>query len=520
MAGGLATGLLGLLVLALAAPRAARTPPDTLVVGLHGEPRSLDPHVTTASSDFRVLVNLYEGLVRFGEGTLQVAPGLAESWDVLDGGRTYVFHLRSGVRFHDGSPCDAAAVKFNFDRMLRKDHPYHHTGPFPLADVFFGVVREVVAGGPFTVRFVLDEPFAPLLANLAYPTGLIVSPAAVRRHGRAYGRHPSGTGPFRFVSWDFGRRIVLERSPERRDPSAGVERIIYRPIGAAMTRVAELRAGGVDLVPEVGADNLSWFRAHPAFRVHEKAGPHLWFVILDTSRRPFDDVRVRRAVNLAVDKRSLARHVLQDTAAPAAGPVPAAFSWARNPQVRPYPFDPARARRLLEESGYGTGISVTMLVPQGGSGMLQPVAMAAAIQADLARVGVRVNIETYEWNTYLDKVNGGLRGRARMAAMAWMTNDPDTLPYLALRTKAHPPQGFNSGYYSDERVDRLVERARRTTDRQERARLYRRLQRIVHEEAPWLFIASWKQNAVTGRGVQGFRLQPSFLLHLDRVRKR
>ena len=500
------------------APDAARPPDDTLAVGLNAEPRSLDPHVTTALNDFRILVNVYEGLVRYAPGTLEPAPALATGWSVSDDGLEYRFRLREGVRFHDGTPFDAQAVKFNFERMLREDHPYHDTGPFPLA-FFFERVREVLVPGTHEVVLRLDAPFAPLLSNLAYPTGLMLSPAAVRRHGKDVGRHPSGTGPFAFEAWEGGRRVMLTRNDRYWGEHARSRRLVFRPLIDPMTRVAELRSGGLDIVPEVSADHVGWFRRATGFRVHEQAGPHLWFVILNVREPPFDDVRMRRAANLAVDKRALVERVLQGTATVAAGPVPAAFRWALDGRVSPYPHDPARARALVEAAGHGDGVDVVLLAPQGGSGMLAPVQMATAIQADLAAVGIRVRIETYEWNTFLDKVNAGLDRGVHMAEMAWMTNDPDTLPFLALRSAAHPPQGFNSGWYDNPEVDRLVERARRATDRSGRARLYSRVQRLVHGDAPWLFVASWKQNAVARVRVRGLTLEPSFFLHLAGVHK-
>jgi peptide/nickel transport system substrate-binding protein len=152
--------------------------------------------------------------------------------------------------------------------------------------------------------------------------------------------------------------------------------------------------------------------------------------------------------------------------------------------------------------------------------MLDPIAMGTAIQADLAEVGLNVSIETYEWNTFLGEVNPGLEGKADMAEMAWMTNDPDTLPYLALRTEAWPESGgFNSGYYSNPEVDEILEKARTSTDQAERAELYKQMQEIVYEDAPWAFIANWKQNAVSTAAVENFKLQPSFLLILKDVTK-
>ena len=497
----------------------AQVPPDVLVVGQIAEPKSMDPHVATATNDFRILVNVYDGLLRYKDGTLEVEPALAQSWDVSEDGRTYTFRLREGVSFHDGSPFDAEAVKFNFERMLKEDHPHHDTGPFPLA-FFFSSVETVEAPDPRTVRFQLSEPYAPFLSNLAYPTGLIVSPAAVEEHGADYGRHPSGTGPFQFALWESNRQVALERNEGYWDGAPALRGVVFRPITDANARLSEMLAGGMDLMVEVPPDNLKLFREDQQFVIHEQAGPHLWFLILNTREPPFDDVRMRQAVNYAIDKESLVEDVLQGTATVAAGPIPEAFTWAYNEEVEPYPHDPDKARELIEAAGHGDGVEAVFYVTEGGSGMLEPVAMGTAIQADLAQVGIDARIETYEWNTFLDRVNPGLAGKAAMAEMAWMTNDPDTLPFLALRSDAMPDQGgFNAGYYSNPEVDELLAAARRSTDQEERARLYRELQRIVHDDAPWAFVASWKQNAVTTAGVSGFRLQPSFLLHLKDVTK-
>ena len=500
------------------APAAARTPPGVLIVGQVAEPKSLDPHTVTAQNDFRILVNLYDGLVRYAPGTLEVEPALAERWEISEDGRTYSFHLREGVTFHDGTPLDAEAVVFNFERMLDEDHPFHDTGPFPLS-FFFSEVESVRATGPLTVEFRLQEPFAPFLSNLAYPTGLIVSPAAVEKYGQDFGRHPVGTGAFRFVEWESQSRVVAERNPDYWGGAPALEAVVFRPIGDANTRVAEMLAGGLDVMVEVPPDGLASFRDDEDYVVHEQAGPHLWFLILNTREGPFREKAVRQAANYAIDKRALVEDILQGTAEVAAGPTPPAFAWAHDEALQPYPHDPDKARALLEQAGYD-GEELVFYVPQGGSGMLDPVTMATAIQADLAAVGMEVRIETYEWNAYLATVNAGLEGKADMAEMAWMTNDPDTLPFLALRSGAMPADGgFNSGYYDNPEVDELLEQARRTTDQEERAALYREMQRIVHEDAPWVFVANWKQSAVTAAGVENFALEPSFFLLLHEVSK-
>ncbi|QEE45387.1 ABC transporter substrate-binding protein [Rhizobium sp. WL3] len=501
----------------VAAPAGAQTPPNVLVVGQIAEPKSLDPHTVTATNDFRILVNVYDGLVRFKDGTLEVEPALAESWDISEDGKTYTFKLRQGVKFHDGSEFNAEAVKFNFDRMLKEDHPFYSTGPFPLS-FNFASVEAVNAIDPQTVEFKLSEAFAPFLSNLAYPTGLLVSPAAVEQHGADYGRNPSGTGPFKFVEWQSSQRVVIERNPDYWDGAASLEAVVFRPITDANTRVAEMMAGGIDVMVEVPPDNLATFKQDAGFAVAEQAGPHVWFGILNTRSGPFADKRVRQAANYAVNKETLVNDVLQGTATVAAGPIPPAFNWVES-AVEPYAYDPEKAKALLAEAGVDNP-QLTFYVTEGGSGMLDPITMGAAIQADLQAVGFSVKIETYEWNTFLGRVNEGLEGKADMAEMAWMTNDPDTLPYLALRSDALPDKGgFNSGYYSNPEVDALLEKARTSTDQAERGKLYGQVQQIVHDDAPWLFVANWKQNAVTIAAVQGFKLQPSFLLNLHGVTK-
>ena len=213
-------------LMAFGSPAFAQTPPNVLVVGQIAEPKSLDPSVDTAVNDFRILMNMYDGLVRYKDGTLQPEPALAKSWEISKDGLTYTFHLRSGVKFHDGTPFNAEAVKFTFDRMLDKNNPYHDTGPFPLA-FFFSSIDTVTAVDDMTVVFKLKEPYAPFLSNLAYPAGLIVSPAAVKKWGKDFGRHPSGTGAFKFEQWDSNSKVVVTRNDDYWDGEPPLEAIVY-----------------------------------------------------------------------------------------------------------------------------------------------------------------------------------------------------------------------------------------------------------------------------------------------------
>ena len=497
------------------APGRAAIPRNVLVVGQLAEPRSLDPATVTGANDFRILSNLFEGLVRFRKGTLEPEPALAERWEILDGGRLYVFHLRQGVRFHDGAPFDADAVKLTFERMLDPRHPLAGTGPFPFAG-FFSAIKAVEAPDAGTVRMRLDKPYAPLLAMLAHPAASIVSPAALTRLGRGFSRAPVGTGPFRFAAWESERQVRLERNRDYREGAPKLAAVVFRPISDANARASEMLAGGLDVMVELAPDAAPAFRGNARFALHQAPGPHLWFLILNAAEGALTDVRVRRAVNLAIDKRAIVDDVLSGTASVPAGPIPDAFGAASDPELTPYRHDPEQARALLREAG-AEGATLTLLASDGGSGMLEPIAMATAIQSDLARVGLRVEIETFEWNAYLARVNGGL-GRAAMAEMAWMTTDPDTLPSLALSSSATPDKGgFNAGRYQNPELDRLIGEAREAQEPAARSALYRRIDRLVHDEAPWALVASWRQSAVTSARVKGFALQPSFLLDLRGV---
>lgn len=505
--------------MAWCAPTMAKTPADALLIGQVAEPQSLDPQIATAANDSRILVNIYDGLVRNGEGKLDIEPALATHWEISPDGLTYRFHLRENVTFQDGTPFNAEAAKFTFDRMLDDKNPWHNTGPFPLS-FFFSSIKSIETPDANTLVFTLKEPFAPFLSNLATPTGLIVSPTAVKKYGKEFGRHPVGTGAFRFAEWQANQRVVVNANQQYWDGKPAVQHVVFRPITDGNTRVAEMLSGGIDAMVEVPPDTVKLFeKKHDRFRMYQTTGPHVWYVMLNTQVPPFNDVRVRQAVNYAVNKQSLADNILQGSAEVADGPIPRAFGWAANKEVSPYPYDPAKARELLKAAG-AEGATLTFYVTEGGSGMLDPIPMATAIQADLKAVGLNVAIQTYEWNTYLSKVNAGLNNQTHMAEMAWMTNDPDTLPFLTLRTDAWPKAGgFNSGYYSNPQVDALLQKARLTTDTATRGALYRQVQQLVHDDAPWIFVANWKQNAVTSTRIQHFALQPNFNLLLNRVTK-
>jgi peptide/nickel transport system substrate-binding protein len=494
------------------APGVALTP-GTLVVGLVAEPTSMDPGQLTDINSMRVLANVYDTLVRFAPGTFDLRPSLATSWTISPDGLTYTFKLRQGVRFHDDTPFDANAVKFTYDRLLDPNHPYHNTGPFPFAAFYYGAIKETRVVDPSTVRFVLKQRFSPLLHNLTLNTGRIVSPAAVKKWGKEFASHPVGTGPFKFASWEKNVRIILEKNAAYWDGAPKLDRLVFRPLTEEQTRVTELLSGGVDFIVDVPPDNLAQLKRDSRFQVYEQPGPHIWWVTLNTKKKPFNDVRVRQAVNYAVNKEAIARDILKGTGTPAAGPIPPAITWAFSNQVKQYPYDPAKAKALLREAGYPNGFTGTFWIPESGSGMQSPKTMAQAIQADLATVGIRVSIQTYEWGAYLNLYGKGLEN-ADMGAMSFMLDPGDPAPMLSLVIdgRAISPNGFNSGYYDDPKVDQLLQQATETVDQAKRGALYRQAAAAVADDAPWVFIDNAVQTAAGVNRVKGFVLSPTFYL--------
>jgi peptide/nickel transport system substrate-binding protein len=487
----------------------------TLVVGLVAEPTSMDPGQLTDINSMRVLSSVYDTLIRFKEGSFTQEPGLATSWKMSPDGLVYTFTLRKNVTFHDGTPFDADAVKFTYDRLLDPKHPFAETGPFPFASFYYGAIKEVTVVDPSTVRFTLKQPFSPLLNNLTLNTGRIVSPAAVKKWGKEFPSHPVGTGPFKFVSWDKNVRIVLEANPGYWGGRPKLDGLVFRPLVEEQTRVTELLSGGVDFIVDVPPDNVAQVRKDPKLVYYEQPGPHIWWVTLNTEKKPFNDVRVRRAVNYAVNRDAIADDILKKTATAAIGPIPPSITWAFTDQVTKYPYDPARAKKLLADAGYPNGFSAVFWIPESGSGMQSPKTMAQAIQADLAAVGVQASIQTFEWGAYLNKYGKGFGQDADMGAMSFMLDPGDPAPMLSLTIDGKG--GFRGGAYANPEVDKLLAEASRITDLKKRGDLYRQVQKLVVDDAPWIFVDNAVQNAAGTKKVTGFKLHPSFYLFFDKI---
>jgi peptide/nickel transport system substrate-binding protein len=503
-----------ILALGVAAPAVAQ-PAGTLVVGLVAEPVNLDPAQVTDLNSNRVGRRIAETLVTFPDESTQIVPGLAESWAVSKDGLRYTFKLRKGVSFHDGTPLDAEAVKFSIDRQVNPEHPFNKLGKYPFANFFFGNIKAVEVVDPLTVEFVLKEPRASFLAVLTAGAASIVSPTAVRKYGQDYALTPVGTGPFKYASWERGQRVVLEKNPSYWRFPLKLDRVIYRPIVEDQARLTELLTGALDLIVGTPPDYVGQLEANPKVTLLKQVGAHVWYLGINNQKKPFDDKRVRQALNYAVNKDAIVRDVLKGTGSLSVGPV-LPKTWGADGGLKPYPYDPERARKLLADAGYPGGFTTTLWVPESGSGMQSPVAMSTVIQSNLKAVGVNVSMQTMEWGAYLAK----LRSKEQeLFALSWMAGneDPDMVMYPLLHSSQWTPNGPNRALYKNEKFDEILHQARLTTDEKKRADLYRQAQRILVDDAPWIFVDHEIQTAAHAKRVQGFKLHPSFDLRVETI---
>jgi peptide/nickel transport system substrate-binding protein len=391
-------------------------------------------------------------------------------------------------------------VQFNVERMLAGEHRLSGTGPLALPFSETGLTGARVLDD-YTVQLSLSAPFPPLLAHLATPAGLIVSPTAAQRYGRDFRRNPVGTGAFQFVDWDGEAQITLTAYRDFQEAGggaagggAGTEYITFRPFPDEQARVSAMLSGEVDLIVDAPGQQLQVFRQRGAFRVHEEAGAHMEFLVLDMRDRPFSEHAMRQAVNYAINKTALIDRVFDGAADVANGPIPPVFAWAHNGDIEPYPYDPGRARELIFRSGY-RGEEIVVSVPDGR--------WRRQLTEDLTAAGLNVTV-------YLEPDNARLEGVADIAHVSWPAIDPETLPFLTLRADAFPETGgYNRGYYPNRDVNALLNQAWDAPHLADRADMYRQVQAIVREDAPWVFVANRRHNMVTVDRLSGVELHPA-----------
>lgn len=463
-----------------------------LKVGITQQVLNLDPHVATAFSSFRVMEQIYEGLLRF-DNQLQLQPALAESWTISPDGREYTFKLRPGVKFHDGTPLTAEDVKYSFERVLNPETSSPQRSRIALIEAM-----EVLS--PTEIKFTLREPFAPFLDTM--PLISIVPRNFEEKVGDPK-VNTLGTGPFKLAEFgpDFVRLVRNEAYWE--DGLPYLDEVIIRQIPDPSTLRSALRTGQLDLIFGFGVDvtTAGSFAGLPDFKVISVPGLNYSLLGIQNARKPFDDVRVRQALSLAIDRQQIAEIVYFGRSA-VAGPLPPAVSkWDPLPssELPNYTRDVETAKALLEEAGATNLTFKIMPIPT----VPETIQIAQVIQAQLKDVGVETEVESVDFATFLQR---------------WRESDFDTFvslnsgatdPDIHLFRHIHSTGSTNVFKFSDAQVDELLERGRTTTDFEVRKEIYRELQVRIAEQVPFLFLTYPEVFAVMKADVKDFALLPS-----------
>ncbi len=487
----------------------------TLVYGRGGDSVGFDPILVTDGYSYKVTQQVFDTLVEYKPGTTAVVPSLASSWSVSDDGLIWTFRLRKGVKFHDGTAFNAAAVKFNFDRWRLVDHPYHQANKFIYYGYMFngtpGVIKDVVAIDDYTVQFVLTQKFATFLSNLAMVPFAISSPDAIQKWGDDYFTHPVGTGPFKFVEWVKSDRITLERNDDYWDGKPYLEKIVFRSIPDNGARFMELQAGTVDIIDGISPNDVEILEKTKGLKLSPRPAMNVAYFAMNQRFEPFKDPKVRQAINYAIDKQTIIDAFFAGLAVSAKNPMPPSM-WGYNDSIPGYEYDPAKAKKLLAEAGYPEGFKMELwAMPVPRPYMPQPKLIAQAIQQFLAEVGIEAEIVSYDWATYLSKVR---EGEADSYLLGWQgdNGDPDNFLYTLLdKTNSN---GF--AYQSEELHEVLIE-AQKVFDQDVRTELYQKAQEIIFEDAPWVNLAHYTAPIGLKDKIEGFIPSPTGTEKLNKV---
>lgn len=495
----------------------------TLIVGRPTDAIFLDPARPSDNESVEVIEQVYDKLIQYRPGSNTVEPGLATKWNVTDNGRVWTFHLRRGVKFHDGTPFDADAVVFSLERQRDPLHPYHRAGKFTYWQNVFRNVERVEKLDDFTVRVTIERSYAPFEANLAMFPVSIVSPTAVARYGDDFERHPVGTGPFRFNSWDRGERIVLERNPDYWGGAPEMSRLVFQVIPDPRQRLIALESGAIDIAYAILPEELQFVELHPGLRLHKIPANNVAYLAMNTTHPPFDDVRVRRAVNYAVNKEPIVKLVYQGRADPAYGPLPPE-QWGYHKPDALYGYEPTRARDLLAEAAaegrFDPNRTHVLYVPVSPRPYLpEPERIGRVLQTNLAEVGIQTRIVVQSFGAHLASVQ---KGEHDLCLLGWVgdNGDPDNFLYTLLdQDNTVPGLARNVSFFKDPFVHGLLVQAQESESREEREALYARAQQLIAEEAPWVPLAHAKITVASRADIGGVIVNPQSHVFFRMVRR-
>jgi dipeptide transport system substrate-binding protein len=494
----------------------------TLVYCSEGSPENFAPSVNTTGTSFDASEQIYDNLVDFERGGTKVVPGLAESWTVSKDGLEYVFKLRKGVKWQSNKnfkptrDMNADDILFMFERQWKENDPYFKVTSSNHA--YFGdmgmpkLLKSVDKVDEYTVKIVLNAPEAPFLSNLAMQYAGVQSKEyaiAMLKAGtpEKIDQEPVGTGPFMLVQYQKDAIIRYKAFPQYWAGKAKIDDLIFSITPDASVRWAKLQKGECHVMPYPNPADLPAIRKDANVVVLEQPGLNVGYLAYNTTKKPFDDVRVRKAVNMAINKKAIVDAVYLGTGVPATNPIPPTM-WSYNKAIKDDAFNPEEAKKLLAAAGLKDGFATDLwAMPVQRPYNPNARRIAELMQADLAKVGIKAEIKSFEWGEYRKRMQAG---EHQMGMLGWTgdNGDPDNFLNTLLGCSAAKNNGSNVAKFCYQPFEDLVQKAKVVSNPTERTKLYEQAQVIFKQQAPWFTIAHAVQIKPVRKEVIGFKLSP------------
>lgn len=476
---------------------------ETLVVGVNADAVTFDIQSTNDAPTTNMSKQIYNTLIKQTED-LELVPALAESWEKIDD-TTYEFKLREGVKFHNGETLTAADVAFTMERAKTSEQIGHIVGELDVTKI--KVVDDT------TIQLGTTEPFGPFLTHLAHPTLGILNEKAVTEGGEDYGTNPVGTGPYKFVNWEAGTEVNLERFDDYFDTAGASPKIKFRVIKENSVRLISLETGEIDIAYDVAPADIAKIEGNDDLVLARDKNLRTEYIGFNVqSATPVKDVKVRQAINHAINVQAILDTVYQGVGSPAKGPINELI-FGSNQDLEAYDYDLDKANALLTEAGYpGGGFTVKLYV---GDNNAQRTQVAEILKEELGKIGITVEITQLEWATYLDATG---KGEHDMFLLGWttVTTDGDYGLFPLFHSSQFGKAG-NRTFYSNARVDELLQAGRVGKTNEERIAAYKEAQEIIRDEAPWVFFLYGEDVVAYSKRVTGFKLHPTGTHYLSGV---
>jgi dipeptide transport system substrate-binding protein len=494
----------------------------TLVFCSEGSPENFYPAINTTGTSFDANSQIYSRIVDFERGGTRVVPGLAERWDISPDGKTYTFHLRRGVKWHSNRifkptrDFNADDIVFSVERQWKENHPFFKVTSSNHS--YFNdmglpaLMTSVEKLDAYTVRITLNEPEAPFLADLAMEFAAIQSKEyadAMLKAGtpEKIDQEPIGTGPYYLLQYQKDAVIRYRAFADYWEGKAKIDDLVFSITPDAAVRWAKLQKGECHIMPYPNPADLDAMRRTAGVEVLEQPGLNVGYLAYNTTKKPFDDVRVRKALNMAINKKAIIDAVYLSTGVAAKNPIPPSM-WSYNDDIKDDPFDPAAAKKLLSDAGYPNGFTTDLwAMPVQRPYNPNARRIAELMQADLAKIGITAEIKSFEWGEYRKRAQNG---EHMMAQLGWTgdNGDPDNFLHSLLGCNAARTDGSNIAKFCYQPFEELVTKAKSVSDQAARTELYRKAQAVFKEQAPWFTIAHAVQLKPVRKDVVDFKLSP------------